>query len=117
MRKCFIILLLLCTLSCSGEKVVVDNLISLKDGEFYAFKLEKGKYILELTSANGGVVVDWIGGLQSNQDHPQETNEVYSFCEIYNNGQLIVKNPTTFGTGSTVTVTIKLTKTNKKGLL
>ena len=88
-------------------------MISIKDGQFYSFKVEKGKYILEMTSSNDNAIVEWVGcSCQSSS----ETTQVIQFCELYNNGQLIVKNPSQFGTGPTIIITIKLTKTSKDGL-
>jgi hypothetical protein len=95
--------------SCSSilDKVVVDRIDVLKDGEFSSFKLEPGTYKLELTASNDGASVEWIG---ANCPGSGETKTYSSICEFAQTGQLIIKNPTVFGSGYSTSVTIKITK-------
>jgi hypothetical protein len=94
--------------SCSIlDKVIFNDLVVLKDGESRIFKLEPGTYKLEITASADGVSVEWIG---SNCQGSGQTNSLTTICKFMQTGQLIVKNPTGFGMGATVSATIKLTK-------
>ena len=120
-RLMFICLILL-TLSChvptdsqSGQpyvpyitnQVVVDHITSLQDGASVSWKLEPGSYKLELTANNDGAIAEWIGG-SCPATKPMRTMTVT--CNMSGTGQLVISNPTTFGLGKDVNVTVKLTR-------
>jgi len=91
----------------SRDQVVVDKMESLKDGESISYKLEPGMYKLELTASSDGASVEWVG---PNCPGTRETKTLSTVCEFTSTGQLVVKNPTTFGLGAPTTATVKLTK-------
>jgi hypothetical protein len=103
----FVSTLLLVFAACSGEKVVIDEMQSLKDGQFVAYKLTPGRYLLQMTASNDGASAEWIG---ATCPPTEQTKDYETVCELRKDGQLIVKNPTVFGSGATSTVTIKVTR-------
>lgn len=89
------------------DQIVVDTLNVLKDGEGMSWKLEKGKYKLEMTANNDGATAEFIGGGCAKTE---PMRNVSMNCEMYATGQLVVTNPTVFALGKDVSVTVKLTK-------
>ncbi len=96
-----------CNVSNLGDRVVMDQLLVLKDGESNIFKLSPGSYRLELTASNDGASVEWIGG--ECQPIPQ-TKSMTSHCRLSKTGQLIISNPTALGLGASTSCTVKVTK-------
>jgi len=91
----------------SLDRVVVDEHQILQDGAFVSWKVPPGRYRLEMTAADDGATAEWVGG-----DCPatQPMRQLTMTCELRGEGQLIIKNPTTFGLGASVSVTVKVTK-------
>lgn len=90
-----------------GDKTVVDTRVSLRDGERVAYRLEPGKYRVEITADKDGASVQWVGA----NCPSSRANPTYSgLCELPSIGQVVVENPTTFGLGASSSVTIKVTK-------
>jgi hypothetical protein len=92
---------------CSGSDVVLNEFQSLQDGQKIAYKLDPGMYKLELTSASDGASVEWAG---ATCPPATEVKSYETVCELKTAGQLIVMNPTSFGNGPSISVTLKLTK-------
>lgn len=89
------------------DKVVVDQLVVLKDGESRIWKMDPGSYKIELTASDDGAAVKWVGAncLDSGQVKSLSTT-----CKFDQTGQMVVENPTAFGMGASVSVTVKLTR-------
>jgi|SRR6267154_2694668 len=112
-----IVFVVLCLGSCSPsdsdtsakprDEVVVDQFLTLKDGETNAFKLVPGLYRAEMTASGDGAQVEWLGG-----DCPKssESKTYSSVCELRQDGQIVVTNPTSFGMGAGSTITLKVTR-------
>ncbi|MBK7142039.1 MAG: hypothetical protein IPH75_08165 [bacterium] len=107
-----------CLASCSEKEaqpivkklepiVVADDFRNLKDGEQIAYRLTSGTYKMELTSGNGTAVVEWVGAPCPKST---EVTALQTMCELVQDGQLLVTNPTSFGNGPTISVTIKITR-------
>lgn len=93
-----------------ADQVIVDKMFTLKDGEYMSFKLDEGTYKVEMTASGDGAAVKWVGC-----SCPGSTGEQQTFttiCELKNQGQLLVENPTVFGQGASSIVTLKVTKTS-----
>lgn len=88
------------------DEVVVDELESIEDGLFVAWKLDPGTYKVELTASGDGAVVKWVG---SSCPGSGETKTYSITCEMTQTGQLILENPTG-GTEGTTTVTVNITR-------
>lgn len=89
------------------DQVITNTTKVLKDGEGMSFPLGPGKYKLELTANNDGADAEWIGGGCPRTKPVKQTTMT---CEMPQSGQLIITNPTTFGLGASVSVTVKVTK-------
>ena len=89
------------------DQVITNTSKVLKDGEGVSFKLDPGKYKLELTANNDGADAEWIGG---NCPKTQPVKQTTMTCDIPATGRLIITNPTTFGLGAQVSITVKITK-------
>jgi hypothetical protein len=109
MRRLLLLLAFFAVAGCDtlGDKVVVDELVVLKDGCSRTFKLEPGSYRLELTASDDGASVEWIGG---SCPPTGEMKSLTSLCRLNSTGQLIVKNPSALGLGASTSCTIKVTK-------
>ena len=92
--------------SCSREKVIVNEMRALSDGESVAYKLRPGVYALDFT-ASDGASAEWVGASCPASGEVKVFNTI---CELKQDGQLIVKNPTVWGNGATSSVTIKVTR-------
>lgn len=90
-----------------ADEVVADELVSIEDGHFNAFKLDPGTYKVELTASGDGVIVKWVGSSCPGADRQTKTYSIT--CEMTQTGQLVLENPTALGTGATTTVTVKIT--------
>lgn len=90
-----------------SDEVVVDELESVEDGQFVAWKLDPGTYKVELTASGDGAIVKWVGSSCPGSD---ETKNYSVTCEMTQTGQLIVENPAAAGMGATTTVTVKVTR-------
>ena len=111
-KLCSAFILMLATLAsgCSAilpDEVVIDKLVSLKDGYGTAWKLDPGTYKVELTASDDGVVVKWIG---SSCPASGVVTNYSTICELTQTGQMSVDNPSAFGMGAGSTVTVKVTK-------
>src|SRR5262245_34138095 len=89
------------------DRVVVNWHGLLKDGESMSWQLPAGTYRLELTASDDGDSVEWIGG---NCPATQAMRSLATTCEMPRDGQLVVRNPTTFGLGAASMTTVKLTR-------
>ena len=89
------------------DQVILDTSSVLKDGAGVSWKLEPGKYKLEMIANNDGATAEWVGG---GCPKTQPTRELTMTCEMPRTGQLVVTNPTTFGLGAQVSVTVKVIK-------
>ena len=94
------------------DVIVIDELEVFKDGSWKSWKLDRGNYFLELTASNDGVTIDWIGGMCGKTAPVNRTSTV---CLMPDGGQIVVENPTTFGLGKSVSVTLRLTKLADNG--
>lgn len=91
----------------SQPKIIINQIKPLKDGEFASWKLDKGKYKLEMTASGDGAAVEWLGAsCQSVKESPIFKTD----CTFTQTGQLIVKNPTRFGLGDDISVTVRLVR-------
>jgi hypothetical protein len=88
-------------------RVVIDQARVLRDGESLSWHLLSGRYQLEMTASDDGATVEWIGG---NCPTTQPMRQLSTSCEMRSEGQLIIKNPSTFGLGAPVSVTVKVTR-------
>ena len=89
------------------DQVVLDTSQVLADGAGVSWKLDPGKYKLELTANNDGATAEWVGG---GCPKTQPMREISMTCDMPRIGQLVVTNPTVFGLGKQVSVTVKVTK-------
>ena|SRR5258706_4145604 len=100
-------LVVMAVASCGSNQVVLDAMVSLKDGESNAWKLTPGLYRVAMTASGDGAQVEWVG-----TDCPKspEGKTYTGVCELRQDGQILVTNPTSFGMGQGTTVTVKVTK-------
>lgn len=89
------------------DQVILDTSQVLNDGAGVSWKLDPGKYKLELTANNDGATAEWVGG---GCPKTQPMREISMTCDMPRTGQLVVTNPTVFGLGKQVSVTVKVTK-------
>lgn len=89
------------------DQVVVDSMSTLNDGAGKVWKLEPGKYKLEMTASDDGADIEWVGG---GCPKTQPMRQATMTCEMPRQGQLIITNTTVFGLGKQVSITVKLTK-------
>jgi len=89
------------------DQIVVDYSNWLDDGASISWKVEPGNYKLEMTANNDGATVEWVGASCAKT---QPMRELTITCEMPRTGQLIVTNPSVFGLGKQVSVTIRVTK-------
>lgn len=87
--------------------MVIDELESLKDGQFVAWKLDPGTYKVEMTASEDGTAVKWEGAPCPPSG---QTKHLSTICELKQTGQIVVENPTALGLGSGTTVTVKVTR-------
>jgi hypothetical protein len=111
-----LVLALLCS-SCQAEKkeppkpvdvVVVDFHDWIKDGGSSSWALQPGRYKLEMTASGDGASIEWVGCTCPGSK--AATTGYSVICDMPQLGQLIVTNPTSFGTGPSVSATVKVTK-------
>ena len=88
-------------------KVVVDEFKTLKDGEGITWKLPAGSYEIEMTATSDGASVKWVG---ADCEVAQEVPSYSTVCHLSKTGQMTVVNPTTFGMGPDVTVTVNVVR-------
>ena len=89
------------------DQVMVDTSKVLDDGSGTTIKLEPGRYKLEMTANNDGADVEWVGGSCPKSVPLREATVT---CEMSRQGQLVVTNPSVFGLGKQVSVTVRLTR-------
>ena len=89
------------------DEVVLDEMVPLKDGTLHAWKLPAGLYRVEMTASGDGAQIEWLGG---SCPKTGESKAFSGVCELAQDGQLIVSNPSSFGLGAGSTVTVKITK-------
>ena len=89
------------------NQVVVEYSNWLADGASVSWKLDPGTYQLELTANSDGATAEWVGG---SCPKTQPMRELTMTCDMPRTGQLVITNPTTFGLGAKVSVTVKVTK-------
>lgn len=88
------------------DRVIINTVQTLNDGQGMSWKLADGRYRLEMT-ASDGCTVEWLGG---SCPATQPMRQLTTQCELTSPGQLIIKNPTTFGLGPQSSVTVKVTR-------
>ena len=87
----------------SPNSRVIDEFKSVDEGEQYIWRIRPGRYRVRVTSSNDGVKIKWVGA------SCQKSGEIKVYdvvCEPASEAQLVVENPTTFGTGPTEQVTV-----------
>ena len=89
------------------DQIIIDTSKVLDDGAGITLKLEPGKYKLEMTANNDGADIEWVGG---GCPKTQPMREATMTCEMPRQGQLVITNPTVFGLGKQVSITVKVTK-------
>lgn len=104
---CFLVISACSNVSTPKDVVVIDWANWLKDGESVFWKLDQGKYKLDLTASGDGVDVEWVG---AGCPGAKETRNYSVICQLNQTSQLIVKNPTAFGLGASSSVTVKVVK-------
>lgn len=92
--------------------VIADTSRKIKAGEVVTYKLDPGRYHLELTSSHDGVRVEWLG---SSCSHARLVKQLNTDCELKQTGQLVIENPSSVNLGglsfgNTVSTTIRLVK-------
>lgn len=93
---------------CAAEPRVVANYHDwLKDGQAVSWKLDAGRYKLDVTASGDGVAIDWEG---SSCPKSGETRAYSVVCDVPATGQVVVTNPTSFGLGAASSVTVKITR-------
>lgn len=89
--------------------IVVNWNDALRDGQVVTWNVPPGYYQLELTSGQDGARVEWDG--TENCDF--KTRDMLQFtqrCKVLRQGTLQVSNPTTFGLGAGIFVTVRVTR-------
>jgi hypothetical protein len=81
------------------DVVIADKLDWLKD--------EPGRYKVEMTASADGASAEWVG---CSCPGSGETKSYSTICDVSGTSQLVIKNPTGFGMGASVSVTVKITK-------
>ena len=94
------------------NRVVIDTQVALADGQSHAWKFEPGTYKVDMTASTDGATVTWVG---CSCPGSGETKAYSTTCELKETGQLLVVNPSTFGTSAGTTVTIKVTRIGARG--
>lgn len=89
------------------DQIITDTSKVLDDGAGITLKLEPGKYKIEMTANNDGADIEWIGG---GCPKTQPMRETTMTCEMPRQGQLVITNPTVFGLGKQVSITVRVTK-------
>lgn len=89
------------------DQIITDTSKVLDDGAGITLKLEPGKYKLEMTANNDGADIEWVGG---GCPKTQPMREATMTCEMPRQGQLVITNPTVFGLGKQVSITVRVTK-------
>lgn len=89
------------------DQIITDTSKVLDDGAGITLKLEPGKYKLEMTANNDGADIEWVGG---GCPKTQPMREATMTCEMPRQGQLVITNPSVFGLGKQVSITVRLTK-------
>jgi hypothetical protein len=87
--------------------VIVDTAKVLDEGAGITFKLEPGKYKLEMTASEDGAQIEWVGGECPKTESMREATMT---CEMPRTGQVVITNPTVLAMGDQVSVTVKITK-------
>lgn len=90
----------------STDTVILEKAMQLQDGSGSSWNLSAGRYKLELSSANGGADVEWIGASCTGASESQQYSVI---CDMLTNGQLIIKNPTLLGLGPSINISVKIT--------
>lgn len=89
------------------DRIVIDHSGWVNDGSSISWKLEPGTYRLDLTANNDGATVEWVG---APCPATQPMRELTTNCQLPRQGQLIVSNPSVFGLGKNVSVTVRVTQ-------
>lgn len=96
-------------LSCSAEPtdlVLVNDARWLSDGQAVSWRMEPGRYKVELTATGDGASIEWAG---VSCPPAEEAKQYSTICDFHQQGQVVVTNPTTFGLGQATSVSIKIT--------
>ncbi|WP_124446767.1 hypothetical protein [Paucibacter sp. KBW04] len=89
-----------------GPNVVFSESRSLSDGAYLSIPLNSGNYYAEVTGSVNGIAVEWVGGV--NCAKTAEVKAYTGHCTLTQKGQLIIKNPSTFGLGPDEISTIRV---------
>lgn len=92
--------------SASNELVFRESQV-LEEGATYSWTLPAGTYKANVTSSSSGVVVSWVGG-GAGCTQSGEVKVHSQTCTLVIAGQLLVKNPTTFGLGSSEIASVEV---------
>jgi hypothetical protein len=92
-----------------AEKVVYEKIETLRDGGSLSMAVMPGKYRVHMTATDDGAHVEWVGAAALPPACPKMTNTYTGEGRFDQTGQVVVNNPTTFGMGKTVTVTMTIT--------
>lgn len=90
----------------STDTVILEKAMQLQDGGGASWNLQAGRYKLELSSANDGANVEWVGSSCPGASGVQQYSVL---CDMPTNGQLIIKNPTLLGLGPAINIAVKIT--------
>jgi hypothetical protein len=102
--------LLLASCSVANKVVdltVIDTQISLEEGKRVSYRLEPGRYRIEMTADKDGASITWVG---TDCATTGERTSYSGLCEFPVIGQVVIENPTFLGLGAGTSVTIKITK-------
>lgn len=94
-----------------SDVVIVDKMESVADGAGIFYKLEPGRYEVDVTASNDGVTVKFIGC--SCPGTEKETQTFSTICELTQTGQVTIDNPTVFGGGAGSTGTVKIKRVGR----
>jgi hypothetical protein len=95
----------------SGTFVLFDDRRVLADGAYFTFSLEPGRYSLDLAVDRDQARASWIGVAPNSgcmRSSAVATHPVTAACMITAPAQLRIDNPSDFGFGSQITVSIRL---------
>lgn len=96
-----------CASTRPASTMQVNTIISLASGGQYSWRLEPGRYHLEMTASGNGVAVHWVGAVcQEVKESPVFSGD----CVMPKTGQLVIEKPSFLGLGigKGAAVTVKL---------
>jgi hypothetical protein len=89
---------------------VIDWSNFLNDGAAISWRLPRGAYAMQLLATSDGATAEWIG-TDTCDWKTRAMLRLGQRCQVVSDsGQLVVTNPTTFGLGKTIGVTVKVVR-------